>query len=107
MKQHINSQDGSMDKVFETYEVKFKAIADKKRLQIMTILSQENEICVGDLAELLDLTQSKLSYHLKILLDANIIKKDTKGTWCYYQLNLEELNHLLSHELYSLFQPTS
>ena len=107
MKQHIHSQDDSMDNLFETYEVKFKAIADKKRLQIMNILSQKNEICVGDLAELLDLTQSKLSYHLKILLDANIIKKDSKGTWCYYQLNLEELNHLLSHELCNLFHPTS
>ena len=107
MKQQIHSQDDSMEKLFATYEVKFKAIADKKRLQIMNILSQKSEICVGDLAELLDITQSKLSYHLKILLDANIITKDSKGTWCYYQLNLEELNHLLSHELFYLFKPTS
>jgi ArsR family transcriptional regulator len=107
MKQEIQSKDGSMDQVIQKYEDKFKAIADKKRLQIMNILTQKGEMCVGDLAEHVNMPQSKLSYHLKILLDANIIKKDSRGTWCYYHLNLEELNHLLSHELCCLFKPTN
>ena len=106
VKEEIHLQDISLDKVFEKYEQKFKAIADKKRLQIMNILTQNGSMCVCDLAPLMDMAQSKLSYHLKILLDANIIKKETRGTWSYYELNQDELNHLLSHELCCIFKPT-
>lgn len=102
----INLQDVSLDHVFKKYEKKYKAIADRKRLQIMNILTQKGEISVCDLATIVDMTQSKLSYHLKILLDANLITKDTKGTWSYYKLNQSEINHLLSEELCCLFRPT-
>ncbi|MCT2535983.1 metalloregulator ArsR/SmtB family transcription factor [Aquibacillus koreensis] len=97
-------QDVSKDQVFEAYEGKFKALADKKRLQIMNTLTENGEMCVCDLAPVVDMPQSKLSYHLKILLDANIIKKETRGTWSYYQLNHAEINHLLSEELCCLFR---
>ena len=107
MGSEIPLQDVSLEQTFATYEMKFKAIADKKRLQIMNILTQKGEICVCDLVPLVNMTQSKLSYHLKILLDANILTKDTRGTWSYYQLNIEEVNHLLSEELCCLFRPTS
>lgn len=106
MTEEFKLQDISMNKFFEEYELKFKAIADKKRLQIMNILTKNGKMCVCDLAPLMDMSQSKLSYHLKILLDANIIIKETKGTWSYYELNQEELNHLLSHELCCVFKPT-
>jgi ArsR family transcriptional regulator len=106
MNEEIPLQDISMDKLFEEYELKFKAIADKKRLQIMNILTKNGKMCVCDLAPMMDMAQSKLSYHLKILLDANIIIKETKGTWSYYELNQEELNHVLSHQLCCIFKPT-
>ncbi|MEH7273930.1 ArsR/SmtB family transcription factor [Neobacillus vireti] len=106
MNDEIQVQDISMDSFFEKYELKFKAIADKKRLQIMNILTREGAMCVCDLAPMVDMAQSKLSYHLKILLDAKIITKETRGTWSYYELNQEELNHLLSHELCCVFKPT-
>ncbi|MGR3765119.1 ArsR/SmtB family transcription factor [Rossellomorea sp. NS-SX7] len=106
MKKEIPLQDNSKLKIFETYEAKFKAIADKKRLQIMNILTEKGEMCVCDLAPIMDMAQSKLSYHLKILLDANIIIKETRGTWSYYSLNQSEINHLLSEELCCLFRPT-
>jgi ArsR family transcriptional regulator, arsenate/arsenite/antimonite-responsive transcriptional repressor len=48
-----------------------------------------------------------LSYHLKILLDANLIKKETRGTWSYYDLNDKELNGLLSEELCCIFKNTN
>lgn len=102
----ITLQDVSTEKVFEKYELKYKAIADRKRLQIMNILTQKGEISVCDLADLMGMMQSKLSYHLKILLDADIISRETKGTWSYYKLNQNEINHLLSEELCCLFRPT-
>jgi ArsR family transcriptional regulator, arsenate/arsenite/antimonite-responsive transcriptional repressor len=107
MKLQINLHDVSKWKVFEKYESKFKAIADQKRLQIMNILTEKGEISVYDLALLMGMTQSKLSYHLKVLLDAKIITKETKGTWSYYKLNQNEINHLLSEELCCLFRPTN
>jgi ArsR family transcriptional regulator, arsenate/arsenite/antimonite-responsive transcriptional repressor len=106
MNKEIPLQDISKLEVFERYEKKFKAIADKKRLQIMNILTEKGEICVCDLAPLMDMPQSKLSYHLKVLLEANIITKEARGTWSYYRLNQNEINHLLSEELCCIFRPT-
>jgi ArsR family transcriptional regulator len=103
---NIELQDVSLERLFEQYEKKFKALADKKRLEIMNLLTKNGAMCVCDLSPLIDMAQSKLSYHLKILLDANLIKKETRGTWSYYELNQEELNGLLSHELCCLFKPT-
>lgn len=91
---------------FAAYEAKFKALADQKRLHILNILSAQNSCCVCDLSAVIDMPQSKLSYHLKILLDANLISKETKGTWSYYKVNNVELNHLLSPELCCLFKPS-
>ncbi|MFP3389488.1 arsenical resistance operon transcriptional regulator ArsR [Brevibacillus sp. SIMBA_040] len=88
------------------YEKKFKALADQKRLEIMYELCQRGKTCVCDLTEIFDMPQSKLSYHLKILLDANLIIKETKGTWSYYDLNDDEVNHLLSEELCCIFRKT-
>jgi ArsR family transcriptional regulator, arsenate/arsenite/antimonite-responsive transcriptional repressor len=97
--------DIPMDSFLAKYEAKFKAIADQKRLKIMNILTQKGEMCVCDLTPLMDMTQSKLSYHLKILLDAQIITKETRGTWSYYQINQEEISQLLSEELSCVFKP--
>lgn len=102
----IPLQNTMISTTFEKYEAKFKALADQKRLHIMNILSQNGPTCVCDLTQLLEMTQSKLSYHLRILLDANLIKKETKGTWSYYELNTDEVNHLLSPELCCLFRPS-
>jgi ArsR family transcriptional regulator, arsenate/arsenite/antimonite-responsive transcriptional repressor len=106
MTAHIPLKDISMESTFSAYESKFKALADKKRLHILNLLCQK-EVCVCDLSDMLDMPQSKLSYHLKILLDANLILKETRGTWSYYKMNDEEVNHLLSPDLCCLFRPSS
>ena len=93
-----------MTKPFEQYEKKFKALADQKRLEIMYELCQRGRTCVCDLTEAFGMTQSKLSYHLKILLDADLIIKEKQGTWSYYDLNDAEVNSLLSEELCCIFR---
>ncbi|WP_202080562.1 ArsR/SmtB family transcription factor [Caldalkalibacillus salinus] len=92
---------------FDQYEKQFKALADKKRLEIMYQLCQHGEICVCELSGLFNMSQSKISYHLKILLDAKLITKETRGTWHYYALNDVEVNHLLSEELCCIFRQSS
>jgi ArsR family transcriptional regulator, arsenate/arsenite/antimonite-responsive transcriptional repressor len=90
---------------FSSYEAKFKALADAKRLQIMYELTQRGTTCVCDLCEIVDMAQSKLSYHLKILLDANLITKEIHGTWSHYGINNAEVNGLMSEELCCVFKP--
>lgn len=97
----------SQAELFSKYEAKFKALADQKRLQILYELCHRGNTCVCDLTGIVDMPQSKLSYHLKILLDANFIKKETKGIWNYYELNEEEIGDLLSEKLCCIFRPTS
>lgn len=89
---------------FASYETKFKALADQKRLQIMYVLCQRGNVCVCDLIDIVNMPQSKLSYHLKILLDADLILRESRGTWSYYQLNHAEVNRILSQELCCIFR---
>ena len=91
---------------FQQYEKMFKALADQKRLEIMYELAQRGQTCVCDLTEEFKVSQSKLSYHLKILLDANLIVKETKGTWSYYDINEKEVHDVLSEELCCIFRKT-
>jgi len=91
---------------YAPYVQKFKALADEQRLQIMNILTRRGKTCVCDLVDDMNLSQSKLSYHLKILLKADLIHKETKGTWSYYWIKEETVNALLSEELCCLFRPS-
>ena len=89
---------------FTEYELKFKALADLKRLQIMHELTNRGMICVCELVEIVDMPQSKLSYHLKILFDAGLILRENRGTSSYYQLNYGEVNRLLAPEVCCIFR---
>lgn len=104
---NIPLKDESMKSVFQKYEQKFKALADERRLHILHLITKNGSFCVCDLCNEIDMPQSKLSYHLKILLDAELIIKETKGTWSYYKINTNEINHLLSEELCCIFRPSN
>lgn len=91
-----------MDVTLAQYENQFKALADKKRLRILKLLGQNESTCVCELTAIMEMPQSKLSYHLKILLDANLIHKETQGTWSHYSLNRQEMHRLLSPQVSKL-----
>ncbi len=101
----LKGSDMLPEDYLDRYEMKFKSLGDKKRLQLLHILCQKGKTCVCDLCEMMDMPQSKLSYHLKILLDAQLIEKETKGTWSYYEINHEEVSNLLSEKLCCIFRP--
>lgn len=67
----------------------FRALADPLRLQIIELL-RFHELCVCELCEKLDVSQSKLSFHLKNLKEANLIRSRQEGRWMYYSLNLAQ-----------------
>ena len=89
----------------EKYEKTFKSLADKKRLHLLHLLSMRGQTCVCHLVEEVDMSQSKLSYHLKILMDANLIERETKGTWSFYEINEAEMDRILSDELCCVLKP--
>lgn len=64
----------------------FKAFCDPKRLAVLDQL-RTGEKCACVLMELLNLTQSGLSYHMKILCESGIVSSRQEGRWIYYQLN--------------------
>lgn len=67
----------------------FQAFADGYRIQIVELL-RDQEVCACDIAAHLGITQSKLSFHLKILREANLIQGRQEGRWIYYRLNLQQ-----------------
>lgn len=64
----------------------FKALCDPKRLAILEQL-RKGEKCACVLQEPLDLTQSGLSYHMKILCDSGIVTSTQEGKWTHYCLS--------------------
>lgn len=67
----------------------FRALSDPLRLQIIELLRSQ-ELCVCELCEKLDVSQSKLSFHLKNLKEAQLIRSRQQGRWMYYSLDLAQ-----------------
>ncbi|EAI3764223.1 winged helix-turn-helix transcriptional regulator [Campylobacter coli] len=67
------------------------AINDESRVLILYHLLKYQELCVCDLQKLLNMGQSRLSRHLKILKDAGFLYVKRKGTWAYYGISEELL----------------
>ncbi|QIR37118.1 winged helix-turn-helix transcriptional regulator [Tolypothrix sp. PCC 7910] len=67
----------------------FHALSEPLRLKVLELL-QEQELCVCDLCETLGVTQSKLSFHLKTLKEAGLVRSRQEGRWIYYSLNIAQ-----------------
>lgn len=77
----------------------FKALSDETRLNILQEIAIHEEICVCKLMEKFTIAQSKLSYHLKLLLEASLINVKSKGKWNFYSINMEALQNVLSENM--------
>lgn len=67
----------------------FHALSDPLRIRILELL-RSSELCVCELSETLKVTQSKLSFHLKTLKEAGLVRSRQEGRWIYYSLNLAQ-----------------
>lgn len=77
-----------MDSELQKNAKVFKALCDPNRLAILGLL-RGGEKCACVLLEQLELTQSGLSYHMKILCESGIVKSRQEGTWTHYRLSAE------------------
>jgi len=67
----------------------FHALSDPLRIRVIELLRSQ-ELCVCELMEKLEISQSKLSFHLKILKEAGLVQTRQEGRWIYYRLNLAQ-----------------
>ena len=66
----------------------FKALSDKHRLEILRLL-RDGEKCACKLLDHLDIEQSTLSHHMKILTSSGLVNVRKVGKWMHYSINQE------------------
>jgi ArsR family transcriptional regulator, arsenate/arsenite/antimonite-responsive transcriptional repressor len=71
----------------------FHALSDETRLEIIEMLHR-GERCVCDLTDALDAAQSRLSFHLRVLKDAGIVRDRKAGRWVHYELDREVFDEI-------------
>ncbi|MEG1788888.1 MAG: metalloregulator ArsR/SmtB family transcription factor [Kiritimatiellia bacterium] len=64
----------------------FRAFCDDKRLAILELL-QEDEKCACALIDALEISQSCLSYHMKILCESGVVEARQEGKWTHYKIS--------------------
>lgn len=64
----------------------FKDLGDPKRAMIVAMISC-GEICACEILEKLEISQSTLSHHMKLLRECGLVKARCDGKWTYYTLD--------------------
>ncbi len=73
----------------------YKVFGDQTRVRILHVLSLE-EICVCDIAALLDMSQSAISHQLRLLKKNRLVKSRREGKMVYYSLDDEHIEEILA-----------
>jgi DNA-binding transcriptional ArsR family regulator len=70
------------------YSTWFRALADPTRIQIVSLLARRGTpMSVGEIVAAVDVGQSTVSAHLKVLAEVRFVLADRKGTSAYYRIN--------------------
>ncbi|MBU1169921.1 MAG: metalloregulator ArsR/SmtB family transcription factor [Proteobacteria bacterium] len=80
----------------------FKALSDSTRIRIYNVL-QKHELSVNELVTLMDMGQSRISRHLKILTDSGLLKCRRNGVWAFYTSHKGSDIAVFSEAVQSLF----
>lgn len=64
----------------------FKTLSDETRLRIVTLLQHRNSLCVCEITQALDISQTRASRNLGILRDAGLVTSRREGLWVEYSL---------------------
>jgi ArsR family transcriptional regulator len=65
----------------------FKALADDNRVDIVRYVSRHPRTTATELLERLDIAQSTLSHHMKVLVEAKVVTSERVGKWIHYSVN--------------------
>ena len=67
----------------------FKCLGDETRLLIMVLIQNQGELCVGELVDVLELSQPKVSRHLASLRECQLLDVRKSGQWVFYRVHDE------------------
>jgi len=73
----------------------FKVFGDKTRVKIVSALI-DSEMCVCDIAYLLNMSQSAISHQLRVLKNSNLVKNRKEGKVVYYSLDDEHVKDIIA-----------
>lgn len=90
----VSAQLPKEDSLYDLAEL-FKVFGDSTRIRILFVLS-EAEVCVCDLAEALNMTQSAISHQLKILKQSKLVKFRREGKSIFYSLADDHVRSILN-----------
>lgn len=86
---------GLTDEEAEATARLFRALGDPARVRILNVLlSSDEPVCVCDLMPATDVSQPTVSFHLKKLLEAGLLRREERGTWAYYSIDEEAMARL-------------
>ncbi len=66
-----------------------KVISDETRLRMLLLL-MEQELCVCEICEVLEISQPKVSRHLARMREAGFVRDDRQGQWVFYYANFDD-----------------
>lgn len=90
----VNEQMPEETVLYDLSEL-FKVFGDSTRIRILFVLF-ECEVCVCDLAEALNMTQSAISHQLKILKQSKLVKSRRDGKQVFYSLADEHVRTIIA-----------
>jgi DNA-binding transcriptional ArsR family regulator len=96
----VNAVRGKMPREETLYDLAelFKVFGDSTRIKILWALDEE-EMCVCDIAVLLNMTQSAISHQLRVLKQAKLVKSRREGKIVYYSLDDDHVRQIFDQGL--------
>ena len=95
--EEVKKKEPTFDEIIEMADM-FKLFADSSRLKIICSILN-NELCVCDLCELLNLTQSNVSHQLQLLRTSKLVKYRKEGKQVSYSLKDEHVERIITMAL--------
>lgn len=95
--EEIKKENISQERIVDLSKI-FKGLGDPTRLKIIHSLSKE-ELCVCDIADLLQMNQSAISHQLRVLRDLRLVKYRKEGKSAIYSLDDDHVLQLFNQGL--------
>ena len=73
----------------------FKSFGDATRIQILSLLVKK-ELCVGEISNLLNMSQSSISHQLRFMRSSGLVKKRKSGRHIYYSVKDQHITELFN-----------
>ena len=86
----------------EEITIIFGALADRSRVKILYALRNGDELCVCDIAAMLNIKIATASHHLRKMRDLKVLKYRNDGKLAYYSLKDRRVTDILSYSLQEL-----